>query len=424
MNAGPSMKRTCVPPCHSPWSIVTREFWPKSVSDARIGAMEPSLDPFDAVAAVDHVLRTTRAVRRRLDLDRPVADQIIFDCIDLAEQSPTGGNQSTRRWLVIRDPAQKTALAALYREAGGEWIIAQHEAIKGTGHRSEKVTASAAHLAENLERVPAIVLITIWGEHDNSGRPGLFDSVIQGAWSFCLALRARGLGTAWTTVHLNRADEVKDLLGIPDGVTQVVMLPVAHTLGTDFRPAPRISARAITYFDRWGDTRAANADGPLTYESGPGVTVEVEIDAAADEIWPLVSDPDLLSRWSDEFMGATWDDEPGLGATFTGRNHLDALGDWETTSHVVGYEPNRLFAWAVRDADVPSTQWRFELVPLAGATRLRFAMTFGPGPSGLTWAISNDPDNEAAIIGSRQDAHRVNMTRCVSGIRELVEEAT
>ncbi len=385
--------------------------------------MDPSSAPFDEVAAVDHVLTTTRAVRRRLDLDRPVEDQVIFDCIDIAEQSPTGGNQSTRRWLVLRDPARKLALAELYREAGGDWIIAQHEAIRETGHHSEKVTASAAHLAENLERVPALVLVTIWGEHDNSGRPGLFDSVIQAAWSFCLALRARGLGSAWTTVHLNRADAVKELLGIPDGVTQIVLLPVAHTIGTEFRLAPRFPARTITYVDRWGDTRAGNADGPLTHDSGPGVTVEVEIDAAADAIWPYVADPDLLARWSDEFMGATWHDEPGLGATFTGRNHQKVLGDWETTSHIVGYEPHRLFAWAVRDPDVPSTQWRFELIPLAGATRLRFAMTFGPGPSGLTWAIENDPDNEAAIIRARQDTHRANMGRCVAGIKALAERA-
>jgi nitroreductase/uncharacterized protein YndB with AHSA1/START domain len=348
----------------------------------------------ESIAAVDHVLSTTRAVRLRLDLDRAVEDQTIFDCIDLAEQSPTGGNQSTRRWIVVRDSDQKKALADLYREAGGEWIIAQYEAIKGTGHHNEKVTASAAHLAENLERVPAIVIVTIWGEHDNSGRPGLFDSVIQGAWSFCLALRARGLGSAWTTLHLQKADEVSELLGIPDGVSQIVLLPVAYTRGTDFRPAPRISSRAITYFDRWGDTRAANADGPLTHASGPGVTVEIEIGTKPAEIWPHISDPDLLKRWTD---------------------------DGETTSHVVSCDEGRLFAWAERDPDEPSTQWRFELVPLAGGTRLRFAMRFGPGSSALTWAISNDPHNEAAIIRDRQDTHRANMTRCVEGIRKLAE---
>lgn len=386
---------------------------------------DPPLQPGDPelVAAVDHVLSTTRAVRKRLDLARPVEDRVLFDCIDLAEQSPTGGNQSTRRWLVVRDPAQKKALADLYREAGGEWIIASHKGVEGTGHHNEKVLGSAAYLAENLEHVPAIVIVAIWGEHDNSGRPGLFDSVIQGAWSFCLALRARGLGSAWTTLHLARADEFGRLLGIPEGVTQIVLLPVAYTEGTDFRAAPRISSRAITYIDRWGDTLAANADGPVTFASGPGVTVEVEIDAKPAAIWPFVSDPDLLARWSDEFQGATWDGEPGEGTRFTGRNAIEGFGEWETSSLCVAYEPDRLFGWKVQrlDADEPGTQWQLELVPLAGGTRLRFAMRFGPGSSGLTWNIDRDPDNETQIIRDRQDVHRANMQRCVDGIRELAE---
>jgi nitroreductase/uncharacterized protein YndB with AHSA1/START domain len=376
-----------------------------------------------SIAAVDHVLSTTRAVRKRLDLTRAVEDQVLFDCIDLAEQSPTGGNQSTRRWLIVRDPDQKRALADLYREAGGDWIIANYQGVEGTGHHNEKVLGSAAYLAENLQDVPAIVLVSIWGEHDNSGRPGLFDSVIQGAWSFCLALRARGLGSAWTTLHLSKTEEFRRLLGIPEGVTQIVLLPVAYTIGTGFRPAPRVSARTITYIDRWGDTVADNADGPISFSAGPGVTVEVEIDAKPAEIWPLISDPDLLARWSDEFQGATWDGEPGEGTRFTGRNSIDGFGDWETSSICVAYEPGRLFGWNVQrpDADAPGTQWRLELVPLAGGTRLRFSMRFGPGTSGLTWAIDNDSENETQIIRDRQDTHRTNMQRCAEGIRELAE---
>lgn len=373
----------------------------------------------ETIATVDEVLATTRSVRRRLDLDRPVADATLFDCIDLAEQAPTGGNQSTRRWLIVRDPARKRALAELYRRAGGDWMIAQRDALAGSGHHNEKVMASAAHLAEHLEEVPALVLVTIWGEHDGSGRPGLFDSVIQAAWSFCLALRARGLGTAWTTLHLNEADAVADLFGMPAGLTQVVLLPVAHTIGTDFRPAPRTPARAITYVDRWGDTIAGEADGPVTFAAGPGVTVEVEIPVKPSVVWPFISDPDLLARWSDEFQGATWDTEPGLGATFTGTNRNDIFGEWRTTSHVTAYEPGRCFAWAVSDPADPGAQWRLETVPLAGGTRLRYAMRLGPGPSGLTWAIENDPDNESRIIRRRQDQHRAGMTRTVDGIAEL-----
>ena len=379
----------------------------------------------DLTAAVDHVLSTTRAVRKRIDLERPVEDQVIYDCIDLAEQSPTGGNQSTRRWLVIRDPEQKKAVADLYRAAGGEWIMASYEGVKGTGHHNEKVLSSAAFLAENLERMPAIVIVTIWGEHDASGRPGLFDSVIQGAWSFCLALRARGLGSAWTTLHLAKADEFKELLGMPEGLTQIVLLPVGYTVGTDFRAAPRISAREITYVDRWGYTMADNADGPLTFAAGPGVTVEVETKAKPETIWPFISDPDLLARWSTEFQGAEWDDGPGVGKRFTGRNSNDVFGEWTTSSVCTHFDENRCFGWKVQrpDADEPGTQWRLEIIPLAGGSRLRFAMRFGPGESGLTWNISVNPDQETEIIRARQDEHRANMLRCAEGIIALAEEA-
>ncbi len=203
-------------------------------------------------AAVDHVLRTTRSVRTRLDLDRPVSDESLFECIDLAEQAPTGGNISSRRWMVVRDPATKAALADLYREAGGQGIIELADRLAGTGHGSERVMASGAHLARHLEEVPAIVIACIWGGHDGSGRPGLFDSVLQAAWSFCLAARARGLGTAWTTMHLLYEREVADILGIPfDTVQQACLSPLAHTIGTDFKPAARPAPDTIIHWDQW-----------------------------------------------------------------------------------------------------------------------------------------------------------------------------
>jgi nitroreductase len=194
---------------------------------------------------IDTVLSTTRAVRRRLDFDRDVPDEVLLRCIDLAEQAPSGGNITSRRWLVMRDPDTKARLAALYREAGGSGGLEAPEPPPGSASTRQRVRASAAYLAQHLERVPVLVLVTIWGTHDGSGRPGLFDSVLQAAWSFCLALRARGLGSAWTTRHLGRAQEVADLLGIPAGVTQSVLLPVAYTKGEDFQPAARRPASAI-----------------------------------------------------------------------------------------------------------------------------------------------------------------------------------
>ena len=153
----------------------------------------------------DRLLSTTRSVKTRLDLTREVSDELILDCIDIAEQAPTGGNQSSRRWLVVRDSETKKEIAELYREVGGEFLKEQAELLDGTGHHNEKTIKASSYLAEHLEEVPVLVLVTIYGEHDGSGRPGLFDSVIQAAWSFCLALRSRGLGSAWTTMHLGNA---------------------------------------------------------------------------------------------------------------------------------------------------------------------------------------------------------------------------
>jgi nitroreductase len=210
---------------------------------------------------IDTLLSTTRAVRRRLDFTRDVPDEVVLRCIDLAEQAPSGGNVASRRWLVIRDLDTKGRLAALYRQAGGQAFIETATQLRGSASARERVVTSAAYLAQHLERVPVLVLVTIWGTYHGSGHPGLFDSVLQAAWSFCLALRARGLGSAWTTLHLRRAQEVAALLGIPEGVTQIVLLPVAYTQGDDFKPTPRRPATAITWFDAWGHTYAHPRDG-------------------------------------------------------------------------------------------------------------------------------------------------------------------
>ena len=209
------------------------------------------------VTQIDEVLATTRAVRRRLDLERPVDNQLLLDCIDLAEQAPTGGNLGSRRWVIVREQRVKDQLGQLYSETALPFMSAAAERLLGTGHPSEKVMASAAYLAEHLAEVPAIVIPTVIGHHDGSGRPGLFDSVIQAAWSFCLALRARGLGTTWVTAALQDTAKVKEILRIPEDMTEIALLPVAYTKGTDFRRAPRHPARSITYFDRFGtDGRA------------------------------------------------------------------------------------------------------------------------------------------------------------------------
>ena len=283
---------------------------------------------------------------------------------------------------------------------------------------------SAAHLAANLERVPVFVLATIWGVHDGSGRPGLFDSVIQAAWSFCLALRARGLGTAWTTVHLGKAKEFAKLLGIPDGVTQVVLLPVAWTIGTDFKPASRRPASEIVWFDRWGYTKERPDDAENLLAAGPGVTVETDIAASPERVWELVSDINIPARFSNEFQGAEWIDADGPreGASFVGKNERkDVNRVWETTSYVVACDPPRVFAWNVNDRDRPSAQWRFELERIPGGTRLRQRLVIGPSLSATGRAMAENPEQAPQILASRREQHRGNMTLTVQGIKRLAE---
>ena len=373
----------------------------------------------------DQLLSTTRAVRRRLDLDRNVPDDLLLRCIELAEQAPTGGDITSRRWLVVRDPEIKKKLADLYREAGGNRIVERAARHRGTGHPKQGVLDSAAHLAENLERVPVLVLATGWGVHDGSGRPGRVDSVIQAAWSFCLALRSRGLGSAWTTLHLGKAKECAEILGIPDDVTQVVLLPVAWTIGTEFKPASRRPASEIVWFDRWGYTKENLGDSESLIAALPGVTVEVDIAASPERVWDLVSDINISARFSNEFQGAEWvdSDGPREGASFIGHNkRTDVNREWDTTSWVVACDPPLVFAWNVNDRDEPSAQWRFELEKIPGGTRLRQRLVIGPSLSATGHAMKDNPDQAEQILASRQEQHRGNMALNLNGIKETAEK--
>ncbi len=375
------------------------------------------------VESVDRALTTTRAVRLRLDLERPVDTQLIYDCIDVAEQAPTGGNQSSRRWIIVRDPRVKAKLAELYMEAGGEFMIGARDRLAGTDHPQERVMASAAHLAEHLADVPAIVIPTIIGVHDGSGRPGLFDSVIQSVWSLCVALRARGLGSAWTTAILAREDELVGLLRVPEGVTQIAMIPIAYTKGTEFRPAPRTPARDIAFVDRYGTVWERGPSDPPRLSDGPGTIVEVDIDAPASAIWDVVTDIDMPARFSEELQGATWVEPwsgPAPDAQFVGRNRHPAIGEWEVPCFVNRYVEGREFGWAAVDRERPGARWWFEVQPLAGSTRLRFGVHLGPGVSGLTPAIQAMPEKEPRIITRRLAEHRANMQRVVDGVAEIV----
>lgn len=375
----------------------------------------------------DALLNTTRAVRKRLDFERHVPDELILRCIELAEQAPSGGDISSRRWLVVRDQEIKKQLADLYRAAGGTSIIETAEQRRGSDHPKQKVLESAAHLAANLERVPALVLATVWGVHDGSGKPGLFDSVIQAAWSFCLALRSRGLGSTWTTMHLGKSKEIAELLGIPEGVSQVVLLPVAWTIGTDFKPATRRPASEVVWFDRWGYTKEQSGEVDSLIAAGPGVTVEIDIAAPPERVWEFISDINISARFSKEFQGADWidSDGPKEGALFQGRNkRTDVNREWETRSWVVECDAPNVFAWNVNDRDEPSAKWRFELEKIPGGTRLRQRFILGQRLSATGTAMVENPEQAEQILASRQEQHRGNMMLNLRGIKELAEQGS
>lgn len=162
----------------------------------------------------------------------------------------------------------------------------------------------------------------------------------------------------------------------------------------------------------------------VTYAEGPTIEVETWIDAPPERVWEIVSDIEAMPGMSPELQEVAWCDEgsgPAIGRTFTGRNRHPAIGEWETTSHIVECDPAKAFAWAVTDPAYPSSSWRFTLAPADGGTRLTQWMRIGPGPSGLTPAIEKMPDKEAKIIFVRMREHEKAMTGTVAAIKERAE---
>jgi nitroreductase len=195
------------------------------------------------------VLTTTRSVRRKLDLDREVPQDVLEDCLRIAQQAPAAGSMAAQfRWLLVRDAAAKAAIARYNRETA-EAAWAQY------GHLVEKrALESAQHLVRHLERVPVLAIPCLIGRPpaDAFSQSAYFGSAYPAIWSFQLALRARGLGSSICAYHLQDHEaEVAELLGIPDDVTQISLLAVAHTTQRDFRPAARPPVETITYLDAW-----------------------------------------------------------------------------------------------------------------------------------------------------------------------------
>ena len=209
----------------------------------------------------DHVLRTTRSVRLRLDFDRPIEPAVLEECLEVALQAPTASNSQQWQWVMITDPDKIAAVAEVYRKSFNVLAARPPEERPDYGpddsrtQQSEKVTRSATYLAAEMHRCPALLLTCINGRVENEGamaQAAVYGSILPGAWSFMLAARARGIGTAWTTLHIRHEDEVAELLGIPAHVTQAALFPIAYFTGEDFKPAPRVPLQEVVHWNAWG----------------------------------------------------------------------------------------------------------------------------------------------------------------------------
>ncbi len=207
----------------------------------------------------NELLSTTRAVRRRLDLTRPVEPELLRECLELALQAPSGGNRQRWSFVVVTDPAKRAALGALYR-AGFDRYRTQGIGTSKTdpaprNDAQGRIVESARYLADHMHEVPVLVVPCMSPRTDggsNLEQASAFGSILPAAWSFMLAARARGLGTAWTTVHLFNEREAAAVLDIPyDEVMQVALIPVAHAIGTDFKPGRRRDLDEIVHWDQW-----------------------------------------------------------------------------------------------------------------------------------------------------------------------------
>ena len=198
------------------------------------------------LATVDALLTTTRAVRKRLDLTRPVPPEIILECLRLAIQAPTGSNTQGWRWIVVTDPEVRTALAKLYQNPPSAGAPPKADDLPP---QQRRVMDSAMYLTAHMHEVPALVVPCI---AEGGGAAGWAPSIYPAVWSLMLALRSRGLGTCMTTVHLFRKEEAAELLGVPAGFVQTCMLPVAYYTGDTFKPATRLPVEDVTFLNHWG----------------------------------------------------------------------------------------------------------------------------------------------------------------------------
>ena len=204
------------------------------------------------------LLTTTRTVRKRLDLERPVERAVVEECLRLAFQAPNGSNQQTWGWVLVDDVGTRNEMARIYRDALRDYVnrprTTPDDAPPARTPAQDRMTESVMYLVEHMHEAPILLVPTFHGRcetktvFDQASRWG---SIVPGIWSFMLALRLHGLGSAWTTLHLHREQEMGELLGIPPTETQAGMFPIAYTIGTDFKPADRAKSEQMIKWNHW-----------------------------------------------------------------------------------------------------------------------------------------------------------------------------
>jgi nitroreductase len=183
-------------------------------------------------------------VRRNLDFDRPLERSLLLECIDVATQAPTGIGGENWRFLIVQDAKPKAALAELYSQILNNLATERDMDLKPT-HKA---------LMARLHEIPAMIFVLTDGPpplDQVSTQVAYYGSILPAAWSLMLALRARRIGTTWTTLLSSRQEEVGEILGIPSDITQTVMMPAAHMKGARLKPAARLPADQVTYWNRW-----------------------------------------------------------------------------------------------------------------------------------------------------------------------------
>jgi nitroreductase len=198
----------------------------------------------------DELLSTTRAVRRRLDLGRPVEREILVECVKLAIQAPTGSNRQGWHWFFVEDPAKKAAIAEIYRSERSR--VVNTDLPPDADPQEKRIRTSGEFLSAHLQDVPVLLVPLHEGRPSGASQASFWGSLLPAVWSFCLAARSRGLGTSWTTWHLTRERDVADVLGVSYAdYTQAGLFPLAYTVGTDFKSAPRKEVDEIIHWNNW-----------------------------------------------------------------------------------------------------------------------------------------------------------------------------